>query len=499
MAKIAKKLPKKPKKFIDSDQDGLSDWEEINIYGSDPHDEDTDGDGVDDGEQVLQGRNPATGEKFKDFFIPHAGNNYQPKSLHPKRVLFHIASVLVVKLLIVFFVVSYPISAWMAPDLIAEQSRNIIALTNQLRKSLDLKDLKENNRLNQAAYNKVQDMFINQYFAHTSPSKKNLESFLKQAGYNFSISGENLAVGFSDANEVVEAWKNSPTHYSNLVDTDFSEIGVSMAEGLFKDTDTVFTAQYFALPNESITPVEKVVKVNAPVKTPAKIESSTKAVLSVKEDAKDTVLDKASSTTELISSSTIVLDTLVSSSTNELASSTSVIESADVATSASPVIAAAVIIDQPEKQTETLVKVTANLAPETMAASAQVMNSNIELAKTIDNSWEGQQVIHEKAVMVPPTITTVDSADTSQVTELDSSDIQPKKTSLGEKYLLLRNNPNNSIEKILDISSIYFTAILIFAIISLLLNVFIQIKKQHPKLILSGLAIIVLLIMLLIF
>jgi hypothetical protein len=488
MAKTAKKLPKKPKKFIDSDKDGLSDWEEVNIYGSDPFDDDTDGDGVEDGEQVLQGRHPVTGEKFKDFFIPHKGNNYQPKSLHPKRVAFHIASALLVKMVIVFFVILYPISAWMSPDLIAEQSRKIIALTNQLRKSLDLKDLKENSRLNQAAYNKVQDMFINQYFAHTSPDKKNLEAFLKQAGYNFSISGENLAVGFSDAIEVVEAWKNSPTHYSNLVDTDFSEIGVSMAEGLFRSTDNVLTAQYFALPNVDATPTKAVVKTNAPVKTPAKIESGTKAVLSVKEDVKDSVLDSASST-----------DTVSSSSATVASSSEPVTEIIEVATNTNSVITASIIIDQPEKQTESLVKVMANLAPETMTASAQVMDTNIELMPTVDNSWEGQQIIHEKAVMVPPTITTVDNTGASQVTELDSSDIQPKKTSLSEKYLLLRNNPNNSIEKVLDISSIYFKVILILAIISLLLNIFIQIKKQHPKLILSGLAIIILLIMLLIF
>jgi len=38
---------------LDSDGDGLTDYEEIYIYGTDPYDPDTDGDGLTDGEEVL--------------------------------------------------------------------------------------------------------------------------------------------------------------------------------------------------------------------------------------------------------------------------------------------------------------------------------------------------------------------------------------------------------------------------------------------------------------
>ncbi len=42
---------------IDSDNDGLPDWEE-SLYGTDPKKADTDGDGTSDGEEVKLGRNP---------------------------------------------------------------------------------------------------------------------------------------------------------------------------------------------------------------------------------------------------------------------------------------------------------------------------------------------------------------------------------------------------------------------------------------------------------
>jgi len=42
---------------LDSDHDGLKDWEE-QIYGTDPHNPDTDGDGTTDGDEIAQGRDP---------------------------------------------------------------------------------------------------------------------------------------------------------------------------------------------------------------------------------------------------------------------------------------------------------------------------------------------------------------------------------------------------------------------------------------------------------
>lgn len=42
---------------IDSDGDGLLDWQE-KLYGSDPQNADTDGDGTDDGEEIREGRDP---------------------------------------------------------------------------------------------------------------------------------------------------------------------------------------------------------------------------------------------------------------------------------------------------------------------------------------------------------------------------------------------------------------------------------------------------------
>ena len=45
--------------FVDSDKDGISDYDEIRIYGTDPKNPDTNGDGIQDGASILAGIDPA--------------------------------------------------------------------------------------------------------------------------------------------------------------------------------------------------------------------------------------------------------------------------------------------------------------------------------------------------------------------------------------------------------------------------------------------------------
>ena len=490
------KFPNKPKKFIDSDGDGLSDWEEEHIWGSDPHDPDTDGDGVDDGEQVLDGRHPTTGQSLKDFFIPYEGNNYNPKSLSPSRALFHAATAIAIKLVVVLFIIMYPLSAWMTPDTIAVQAKRIIALTNNLRIEMSLPVLKENTKLNQAAYAKVQDMFIGQYFAHTSIDGSNLETFLKRVSYDFSVSGENLAMGFDNPEDVVAAWKNSPTHYSNLIDRDFQEIGVSLAEDVFKNGNTVFTAQYFARPKSVVRPTPSAPKPEEE-KTPSiKIESDSKIVLSARENEEEEKVVEDTKPPLVVEPT----EKTPSEPKEDKPKTTTKPKTDNTIESPVATSTATVVIDRPVGGQESIVKVEATLPPETKEASAMVLSSEIALSQSEDGSWQGQQIVYdnESGPAVPATLSVVDNSGNKNISDLAADDISPRETSLSKQYMLLRTHPNSTMAKIFNISSGYFKFILLIALVSLFLNIFIQIRRQNARAIVSGLSLITLLILLII-
>jgi len=60
---------------LDSDNDGLSDDDERYIYGTNPYNADTDGDGRSDGEEVLSGTNPLIADSARALTLTNAANN----------------------------------------------------------------------------------------------------------------------------------------------------------------------------------------------------------------------------------------------------------------------------------------------------------------------------------------------------------------------------------------------------------------------------------------
>lgn len=184
---------------------------------------------------------------LKKYFIPHRANNFHPHILHTKRAIFYSLIFLCSKIIIVLFAVLLPVGVFVLPDVLAEQQKQIVALTNKARAEKNLPPLAMSGKLETSAQYKADDMSQKQYFAHTN-NKKGLSGWLRDAGYAYHVAGENLAVGFSSAEEVVNAWKNSPTHYANLVDADFTELGIGLSGGVYNGRATVFIAQHLAEP-----------------------------------------------------------------------------------------------------------------------------------------------------------------------------------------------------------------------------------------------------------
>lgn len=124
----------------------------------------------------------------------------------------------------------------------------VVDLTNEERADENKTPLHRNTTLDAAAKLKAQHMAKNHYFAHFAPDGTSPWHWFDEAGYVYAHAGENLAIHFTDSDEVVEAWMDSPTHRANIVDDKFTEIGVGTAKGTFDGYDTVFVVQLFGAP-----------------------------------------------------------------------------------------------------------------------------------------------------------------------------------------------------------------------------------------------------------
>ena len=85
--------------------------------------------------------------------------------------------------------------------------------------------------LNKVATEKARDMDVNNYFSHTSPTYGSPFDMMRSFGVKYSYAGENIASGQPTAARVMSDWMNSPGHRANIVNKNFTKIGVGYVNG----------------------------------------------------------------------------------------------------------------------------------------------------------------------------------------------------------------------------------------------------------------------------
>ncbi|MFZ2664277.1 MAG: CAP domain-containing protein, partial [Patescibacteria group bacterium] len=126
----------------------------------------------------------------------------------------------------------------------------LLDYTNKKRDDAGLSDLKLNSKLTSAAQAKAADMFKDGYWAHIAPDGAEPWDFILAQNYDYIYAGENLAKNFSTSKEVVEAWYKSPSHKSNLLGTNYDEVGFAVVNGVMNGYETTLVVQMFGRPRE---------------------------------------------------------------------------------------------------------------------------------------------------------------------------------------------------------------------------------------------------------
>ncbi len=202
---------------------------------------------------------------LKEYFIPHEWNDHRPHILRTHAVVFFFIVLFVsegVFLAGLRFAAPHPqLSGVIISNVLVDE-------TNQNRIDNNLPGLTVSPLLRTAAQSKADDMASKGYFAHTSPDGITPWYWFESVGYDFSYAGENLAVDFSDSQDVTTAWMNSPEHRANILNGNFTQIGIATADGEYEGHPAIYVVELFgtpalALPLAENTPDASVVSASA--------------------------------------------------------------------------------------------------------------------------------------------------------------------------------------------------------------------------------------------
>nr|WP_106779411.1 CAP domain-containing protein [Lysinibacillus timonensis] len=115
---------------------------------------------------------------------------------------------------------------------VSEFEKQVVDLTNAERAKAGLKPLEIYTPLMGVAQAKSEDMAKNNYFSHNSPTYGSPFDQIKAAGISYRAAGENIAQGQTTPAQVVQAWMDSPGHRANILNANYTHIGVGyVADG----------------------------------------------------------------------------------------------------------------------------------------------------------------------------------------------------------------------------------------------------------------------------
>ncbi len=183
--------------------------------------------------------------KLSYYFIPQEQNNYRAQILKNGFLMLLVGFYIINQSVIRFIGTVKPGVLGYSSEITAQK---VLNSTNIQRQNNGLPPLKYSSVLSESATKKANDMFTNNYWAHTSPSGTSPWDFFKAVDYHYTIAGENLARDFYDTESLMNGWMNSPTHKANIINSKYQEIGIGVVNGTLGGIKTTLVVQHFGTP-----------------------------------------------------------------------------------------------------------------------------------------------------------------------------------------------------------------------------------------------------------
>lgn len=104
--------------------------------------------------------------------------------------------------------------------------RAMFEALNLYRIQNGLKPLNYSRKLETAGDAHVRDLYTRHFFEHVNPDGKSPADRALAIGFCHKYVGENIAAGQTSVPAVMDAWKNSPDHNENMLEPDYSYVGM---------------------------------------------------------------------------------------------------------------------------------------------------------------------------------------------------------------------------------------------------------------------------------
>ncbi|MGM9944089.1 MAG: CAP domain-containing protein [Lysinibacillus sp.] len=118
--------------------------------------------------------------------------------------------------------------------------KQLFDLTNTYRQKLGLEQLQSYDKLNTVAMAHSEDMFLQNYISHESPTYGSLQQRLEANDIIYEEADENIAMAYYDAIEAIHGLMNSPNHREMMLNDRYTHMGA----GVYYDYYTqIFTKQ----------------------------------------------------------------------------------------------------------------------------------------------------------------------------------------------------------------------------------------------------------------
>lgn len=124
-----------------------------------------------------------------------------------------------------------PPSSFLQQEIDRANAKQLDDLLNVTREHHGLPPVEMNESLENTARMHSEDMKVQNFLSHESPTYGDLKKRLQAQSIDYSDANENLATAYLDAIEAMHGWTNSPEHRKVLLNDKYSQVG----SGVFVD------------------------------------------------------------------------------------------------------------------------------------------------------------------------------------------------------------------------------------------------------------------------